>query len=51
MRVEKAIELLELIILSIEQISFRVGYHNSSTLSKQIKKQTGQTTATLRGHA
>lgn len=47
-RVEKAIEMLEATTLSVNEISFLVGYDNASSLNKLIRKQTGQTAATLR---
>lgn len=50
-RVEKAVEMLELTNLTLDEISFKVGYENASSLSKLIRKQTGQTARSLRTSA
>lgn len=49
MRVERAIELLKTTELTIQEISFAVGYNNVGSLSKLLKKQTSKTAGALRG--
>lgn len=48
MRVEKALALLQVSNISLEEISHLVGYNNPASLAKLIKKQTGKTASSLR---